>query len=187
MSAVTRLAVILLCALAASCSQKPRAQWQEDVQLSDGRVVRIERVQQWDVTQPLGSSKSYLAQSTKVSFAAGTAGPSAWTGGAEVPLLFDVDAASGEFLVVTYPEDCQLYYARGRPKPAYFEYRYRKDRWVPAALSAAALGREPNLLVFPNPLGEPALISLATKADRNRREVVPPVSEIGKAERLPFC
>jgi hypothetical protein len=168
-------------ALLAACARPEVTSWQEDVQLSDGRTIRVAREVVWRTTHPMGESKIYMTAATTMRPSADrpvTALPE-WKGNGEMLLLLDVDEQTKSFLLVTYPATCPRFNAGGRPDPPYFEYRVRAGKWEPVPFSPALAGRSSNMYVSPDWAGERALVdvsykqSLATKLRPQQRVLVP--------------
>lgn len=160
----------MLIAVAGGCSSPERTAWQEEVKLSDGRVIRVDRQITWITNQPLGQGKNYITSATVLKPAVdppGFAFP-AWRGDAEAVLLFDIDAANGSLFLVTYADTCQRYVSGGEPDPPYFEYRVRGDRWELVPFDAALVGRNANMYLDPRVPGERALVDLEYKSESFR-------------------
>jgi hypothetical protein len=168
MTRVQCFRAVLLSALAGlttACGSAERTAWQEEVKLSDGRLLRVEREVTWTTTHPLGEGKSYGVGGTTLRPAKDASQPALpeWNGREEATLLLDVDPASGSFMLVTYPESCERYAAGSRPDPPYFVYRVRGDRWEPVPFDAALVGRATNLYPRPRVGGERGLIDVEYK------------------------
>jgi hypothetical protein len=152
-----RLVAPLLCALASSlagCS--PVDRWDEEVQLSDGRVIRIEREVQWEKTSPLGGQTSYLVEDTTLTFAP-EGRSTRWRGSSEFLLLLDFDTGRNEYVLVTRPSNCRRYRTAGKPRPPYLVYRMRGGKWEVVDFAADLVGKRTNLLVHPQPTKQAAV------------------------------
>lgn len=172
----------LLVALTTACASPDRTVWQEEVRLSDGRTLLIEREVTWWSTHPLGEAKSYGVSGTTLRPVKDGSQPAfpEWHSSEEATLLLDVDAASGSFLLVTSPDSCERYRAGGRPDPPYFEYRVEGDHWARVPFDSALVGRGTNMYPWPRHTGERRLVDLEYKKQpirklrRRMRELVAP-------------
>jgi hypothetical protein len=65
-----------------------------------------------------------------------------------VPILLDRDPASREWAIVATFFHCDTWYALGRPKLPYTEFRFRQGQWVQQDLSSQWVGRVANVLAY---------------------------------------
>jgi hypothetical protein len=91
----------------------------------------------------------------------------AWSARA-VPILFDYDPASKEWVLVATFYTCTEWKELGHPEFGYAQYHLRDGQWVRVALDSKMIGRKANLLVGPSARGEPRLVNLAVKEKENR-------------------
>lgn len=166
-----KLGLQLCCVLLIGCGGGKSASWQEEVELSDHRVIAISRKESWSVYRQFGESPSYQPDSQHLVVELSKERVE-WSGRAEGPLLLDVDPRTGEYVLVVLPYGCVRYADFGKPKPPYVEYRLRNGTWQQAAsLSHALIGRKPNLLMFPNWDGESPTVTLQMKQQRNAARI----------------
>ena len=57
------------------------------------------------------------------------------------------DAATKEWVIVARTNRCEVWVARGKPFPPYWEYRRVAEQWRPRPLSEASKGRSTHLLI----------------------------------------
>jgi hypothetical protein len=182
MGAIHKLWLLLLANALLACggSDSGKSSWQEQVQLSDGRIVVVERQLQYHDTRELGGLAERIADRTILRFKLGdkevlpdlTAGipapedsnPRARSTG-ELPLIFDVDAESHTYFVITIVNNCNRASELGLTVRPYFEYRVVGDHWERHPVSLSKLGRKTNLLLKEAKMGDP--VSLEEKARSN--------------------
>jgi len=165
-----------------ACGNSGEAVWREQVLLADGRVAIAERRQQYHDTRELGGLGERVIDRTTLSFtlpgnqtlpalttgiaAPDESNPKALPTG-EIPLIFDVDADSRVYFVITIVDHChrarELGLDSGVP---YFEYRLADNGWRRQPVSAARVGWKTNLLIARSAQMGP-LISLEEKAASN--------------------
>ena len=162
-----KLGLQLCCVLLIGCSGGKSATWQEEVELSNHRVIIISRTESWVRELQFGERPTYGAADERLVFE--SAGEHyTWTGQQESPLLLEVDPDKKEFVLITIPISCERYAAFNRPSPPYAEYRLGSGTWRRSdSMSRSFIGRKPNLLVDPNPQGETGMITRDLKKQRN--------------------
>lgn len=144
-----------------------QARWTEDVQLSSGRVVQIERDETYETTRPLGSGTDYLMIAARLRLLNEEPMQTGeWTQPLSA-LLFDQDARTGEYVIVGAAPTCAIYNQLGRPDPVYLEYRWRDGAWQSVALSDFSIDRVANLLVRIRPEAEKGHVTLDDKRRRD--------------------
>lgn len=96
-----------------------------------------------------------------------------------VPILFDRDPDTQEWVMVATFYSCTSWYNLGRPKLPYTEYRFKNGQWVQQAFSEKFVGREANMLTSIRSSGEPnhtlaskALVMSNTNIARKYRHLV---------------
>lgn len=150
MMRVPRIAVPLLiaCGLTAcglASAPKPKQYtWTEDVAL-DASIIRVRRVVAVKETNSWsGDAYSAVETLSKIEFTGELASLPAWSKALR-PIVLYQDPATSEWVVVASTSSCDHWFAAGKPKPPYWEYRLQADHWNPVALSDASLGRKANL------------------------------------------
>lgn len=164
------------------------ASWREEVELSDGRVITVERTVTWQDVTPWGQSKSYLTRSLTIEILteSGRAAAPTWRAQRERALLLDWDSSNREYILVTYPAACSRYNEAGRPRPPYIQYRLRNGEWTPVAFDAELVGRRANMLVYPRVSRERGLLTLIQKEGRQGGLSGPAGQLVGEGG-LPGC
>lgn len=164
---IAKLAVILLMH---GCSfGNKKIHFEEDVQLANGEVIKVDR---FIVTKPLGEiggpggwEPEYM--SLEIASPKHPEDPPKWesTEGL-LPILFDKDPGSGEWALLATFYTCEPWYALGRPKLPYAEFRVRNGQWQRVELSEQWIGRSANVLTDISSGGEPDHIGLPMKQER---------------------
>jgi hypothetical protein len=143
--------------------------FKEEVQLSNGEVIEVQRTFQAKPFGELGGPGGWEATFNDfvISSPARADNPPAWQSEAGlVPLLFDRDSDTGEWFLVATFYSCEAWYALNRPKLPYAEFRARNGRWQPVALTRRWIGREANVLTTISSQKELSRHTLATKRER---------------------
>jgi hypothetical protein len=70
-----------------------------------------------------------------------------------VPLVFDRDPRTQEWFMVATFFHCDSWYALGRPKLPYIEYRFRQGQWVQQPLTPERMGVPANMFTGMGPKG----------------------------------
>ena len=161
-------ASFLACSTVIACTPTEEGAWREEVELSGGRRITVERSVVWKEVQGFGQAKEYIESAAALTLAEepGRSPTPTWRGKEEHTILLDFDAARKEFVLVTLPATCTRYIEAGNPRPPYIEYRLRGGQWIKVALDQELIGRHANLLVYPSELWEPLVISAQDKAER---------------------
>ena len=151
--------------LLASCGRSGIS-WTEEVQLQNGEVIVVQRTAKTKAFGELGGSGGWENQGMTLEIVAPKKpdNPPNWNY-PFVPLVFDQDPETKEWLVVATFYSCTSWYELGRPKLPYTEYRLKHGTWVQQALSATLVGRKGNMLTDIRSSGEPNH-TLASKAQR---------------------
>lgn len=165
--------IALLLAIVGLMSCKPRGPevrtWQEEVKLGDGRIVMLERQEQYHFTQEFGGLGEMHTDASRLtmSLSKSEALPPLTTH--EMPLIFDVEPNTGEFFVITIVDLCTRAQKVGLDwhKP-YFEYRLVGSEWQRAPVSAGKIGWQANLLISREIAATGKVISLAKKTAKDR-------------------
>lgn len=164
------VAICALLLLLLSCAPTTaQNKFTEDVRLSSGEVLVVERTHHYSITKPLGSAASYLLDSATVRLRGQQEGQwltGTWSEPLKV-LLIDRDVRTNEYVIVATYETCAAYQEFGQPHPRYLEYRSRGDTWRRVSLSDLTLGRHSNALVSVEPVGEVGHVTLEAKKFRD--------------------
>ncbi len=163
------VAVVLILPLwIAACDSGPKViKWQEEVELKSGEVVRVDRTAKTKSFGEWGGPGGWENEGMTLQIAAPITSdnPPLWDA-KFVPVVFDRDAKSGEWFIVATFYSCESWYALGRPKLPYTEYRHKNGVWQQTALSPSVLGMPSNMVTDINSGGEPSLIDISSKRDR---------------------
>ena len=158
--------------------------WKEEVQLSDGRVIVVERElltesggDEWAVNRSGSKPKEHRI---KFEYPAGQLvewrsikkSPQTWP---EIPLIFDMDAGQPVvFSSVFISGGCQVY----------SKYLYRSGAWIEEPLPPKFEQRATNLLIFSNRENF-SLINLETKRKKNSDVRAQDFKQVGP--KHPYC
>lgn len=134
-----------------ACGQT--GEWDEEVRLANGEILRVHRTQRWTTTQPAGEGKSYISKQGILEIEPSTKGSpdKPWKGDGELLMVVDIDSSNGEYFIISVPKQCWRWDELGRPNPPYVEYRFRDRLWQRVSWTGMAVGRKPNLWVMPIP------------------------------------
>jgi hypothetical protein len=163
------IAFIALLAFGIFLAMDKRIRLNEEVGLADGRVIIIERFIQAKPLGEIGGPGGWepIYNSFEIVGTTELAKPAKWESDRGLmPMLVDRDAATGEWFVVATFFTCEPWYALGRPKLPYTEFRYRNGTWLQSDLSSNLIGRKANVSTGIKYSGEAALLTRAEKATR---------------------
>jgi len=189
MKALVQAILVVTCASLLACGPPTKdASWREEVELSDGRVITVERTVTWQDVTPWGQSKRYTPRwhTIEILTESGRAAASTWRAQRERALLLDWDSSNREYILVTYPVTCSRYREAGRPQPPYMQYRLRNGEWTPVPFEAGLVGRRANMLVYPRPSEELGLLTVGRKEELQEGAVGQTAQLVGKG-RPPGC
>ncbi|MBX5460808.1 MAG: hypothetical protein IRZ28_06915 [Steroidobacteraceae bacterium] len=168
MNALAPAIVVVTCASLLACGPPTEhTSWREEVELSGGRVITVERTVTWQDVTPWGQSKSYLTRSLTIEILteSGRAAAPIWRAERERVLLLDWDSSNREYILVTYPANCSRYREAGRPQPPYIQYRLRNGEWTQVPFEAELVGRRANMLVHPRVSQELEFLTVSQKEE----------------------
>jgi hypothetical protein len=145
-----RASIVFGAALAAVlfvyCHSMGRRSWSEEVQLSDGRTVEIDRYVKFDSSNSLAGdafSSTDVVSTLRLKTDKSSSIPT-W----EVPLVPIVlyfDETTHEWVIVATTGSCETWAQRGSPNPPYWEYRLKNRSWTQVRVSDSSYGRKTNL------------------------------------------
>jgi len=148
------------CAVLVACGPRGLGPWQEEVRLSDGRKIVVERYEEAEVRQPIGDVGAAFLTRTTLKFVAPPELATLPVLSTQYrPLILDFDPAIGTWFVIAFDEG-----ACRQPIPEAIhagiidesgrinlrpnaEYRLINGKWVGVPLSADRIGLPVNLLV----------------------------------------
>lgn len=143
--------------------------WTEDVLLEDGssivvkRSVTINESNSWS-----GDAYNVTELEATIAFTGELKGLPVWSVPLRALVLYRDAAAQGQWVVVATTTTCDVWTARGEPRPPYWEFRLREAGWQETPLSESSLGRPTNLYLRYNILKARHV----TVADRERANAV---------------
>ena len=150
------------CVVLAACNSDSGGlgPWQEEVQISDGRVILVERFEDSTVRKPIGDAGGAFLDETTLRVVApaelATALPVLTT--RYRPLILDFDPKIGTWFVIAFDErvceDRIRKRERGEMDPTgrinlrpNFEYRLQQGAWVEVPVASERIGLPVNLLI----------------------------------------
>jgi hypothetical protein len=153
----------LVCWMLGACAQS--VEWTEEVQVTSGNQIRVEREQDWVRTSSIGESERFGERHARLKILGADAGDlPTWSGSYERPIVLGYDT---EYFLLTAVETCGLWKKLGSPKPPYVEYRVRAARWTRLQLRQEHIGLAANLFVSPSRLHQPKSVSVDEKRRAN--------------------
>jgi hypothetical protein len=143
-----RTALILASLVMLSGCSKKYFEWTEDVQLSDGTTVKVERtVRYGKVLRELGGPTSaWISQATVTIVDKGKQLPT-WSHPMQ-PFILDKEQETGRWILIASAMDYCEYASRfGPPYPTFPAFVLDVDKWRYVSLPDSAVGRKANLLL----------------------------------------
>jgi hypothetical protein len=140
---------LLLFAAMHGCSSGPpepeTRTWTEDVLLEDGSTLLVKRTATFEVFRSWsGDASNAVEIEATLAFTGKLAQLPTWRQPLMALVLYH-DHGPDDWVVVASSLDCEVWWARGKPKPPYWEFRLRADGWHETPLSPASMGRPANL------------------------------------------
>lgn len=177
--------------LLAACGSSDEGPWKEEVKLSDGRVIVVERYETFEVKTPIGDPGSAFVEEARVKIVS----PTELASIPELimryrPVIFDYDAANSLWFAIGVNDDA----CGGEPFKAghmnargtvnihpNFEFRLIDSRWRSVEMGPERLGLPANLLIRRTtidqfnvvPLGEKARLDSNTALPKSYRQIQP--------------
>ncbi|MDY0745769.1 hypothetical protein SNE35_14715 [Paucibacter sp. R3-3] len=147
MAAFRGLVAIFLSLVLAACGDKTYA-WREQVLLQDGTRVLVDRTARFSENWVAGGGGGSVNKGMTLRVVQGPTLtlPPVWDD-RFVPIVLELDASTGEWVIVATFFHCDSWYELGRPPLPYAEYRYRDGRWTRQALLKHWVGHSANVLV----------------------------------------
>lgn len=154
----------------AACS-KVNIEWSEEVQLSDGSTLVIDRTAQGEKKYEIGGPGGWNQTEMSVRIKPGANNmkpPPVWRD-AFVPLLLDYEPSTQTWSLVTSFYFCSTWYELGKPELPYIEFQsIGGGAWIRVPLESRLIGRDSNLLTGPDADGEHSPVTLKDKQARGR-------------------
>jgi hypothetical protein len=148
--------------------------WREQVELSDGRVIIVDRSRVNEHRNAIGGP----AQTFTLAEVVEANSPAGLFSRFEAPILLqrlDIDAATGRFVLIGSIGDCRAWRKVGRPADMTAQFEYSEGHWNLVPLSATWIGREANVIVPAEAVDEIRAGSLVTAEVRSRWNTSPPL------------
>jgi hypothetical protein len=151
---------VVACSVLAACGQKGVGPWQEEVRLSDGRKIVVERYEEAEVRQPIGDVGAGFLSVTTLKFVAPPELATLPVLSTQYrPLILDFDPAIGTWFVIAFDEracmqpipeaiDEGIMDTTGRInlRPN-LEYRLVDGKWLEVPVGSERIGLPVNLLI----------------------------------------
>lgn len=159
--------------------------WKEEVRLSDGQLLTVDRTAKGHIQRELGGPTGWEPSEVTLQVQSainGAKAPPAWRSNL-VPIVLDYDVARSTWVVVATYIYCGTWHKAGKPSSLYVEYASTNGGdWRVVPLESGRIGQPSNLLVGIRHTGEPALIREVDKEVRRRRasdiyKAITPVSK----------
>ena len=163
------LIAALSLATVGACDSGPKLiAWKEEVKLRSGELLVVKRTAK---AQPFGEIGGPGGWENKgmtllIETPQKADNPPLWDF-PFVPVVFDRDTESNEWFIVATFYSCESWYALGRPKLPYTEYRLKNGQWTQVQLSPSAIRLKANMATGVRSGGEPPLLSLVEKERRS--------------------
>jgi hypothetical protein len=151
--------------------------FKEEVLLSSGEIIEIDRTIKTQSLGEIGGSGGWESALNRFVISSPTrpGNPPIWQSEIGlIPMVFDRDPDSGVWFVVATFYTCEAWYALGRPKLPYAEFRMHDGQWRKMPLEPKLVGREANVMTGVRSGGEPKLLTLAEKRVRNAEQKIAP-------------
>ena len=162
------LAMIFTALILTACDSGPKQLvWQEEVQLKSGEIIKVNRTAKSKSFGEWGGPGGWENEGMTLQIATPNKAdnPPIWDA-KFVPVVFDRDEKTKEWFIVATFYSCESWYALGRPKLPYTEYRLKNGAWQQVALSPSVIGLISNMVTDISSGGEPPLIQIAAKRER---------------------
>lgn len=145
-----RICLVALCVAAAGLSGCARKhfEWKEQVQLSDGTTVEVERsIRYGKVLREFGGTTSAWISEAKVTIVDGGKHLATWSYAME-PFIVDRDKATGKWMVVANAMDYCEYASRfASPAPTFLAFELDGGVWTYIGLPEGVVGQKANTLL----------------------------------------
>jgi hypothetical protein len=153
-----------------------RFSYREQVQISSGEVIQIERVIEAAPFGEIGGPGGWEAKynSLRVTTATGPVPPKWESSMGLMPLLLDRDPITGQWYLVSIFYTCRAWRAIGSPKLPYAAFQVSNGQWESAPLDRSLIGRNGNVLTAISSEGEHSPVTLADKQRRNSDPAIVP-------------
>jgi hypothetical protein len=151
--------------------------FKEEVQLASGEILQIDRVFKTQSMGEIGGPGGWEAKynSFVISSPVRADNPPLWQSDAGlIPMVFDRDPQTNEWVLITTFYTCEAWYELDRPKLPYAEFRLKNGQWQQGELSSQWIGRVANVMTGVRSGGEPKLLTLPEKKVRDFDPAIAP-------------
>ena len=163
--------IIVVTALISACQfGDRRIQFREEVRLVNGELISVDRVVKAKPLGEIGGPGGWepIYMSLQIAEPKNPGSPPKWESEAGlVPILFDRDPLTNEWVLLATFFTCEPWYRLGRPKLPYAEFRVRDGHWRQVDLSTQWIGRSANIFTGIRSSGEPDMLTLSEKDRRD--------------------
>lgn len=128
------------------CNGNLEKKWKEEVVLSDGRVIWVERTASMKTGGEIGGP-GFLDGLQSTMIAKPQIGlPELKWNFPFAPILLDYNSVKNKWIIVATFYDCDSWYKLGRPKLPYIQYAQDTHGWKVIPLDDELIGRKSNLI-----------------------------------------
>ena len=168
----SRLTSLLVAVLVLGACGEVDTKWQEQVDLSEGKLILVERTAKGRSDREIGGPGGWEPTEMTLTIqdnSTAIKSPPTWRS-KYVPILLDYDVKSVTWSIVSTFYYCSEWSELGKPASPYLEFQSVKgQKWQLVTLENRLIERQANLLVGPRTGGESAVVFLDEKNRRNRR------------------
>jgi hypothetical protein len=127
------------------CAGTTDRRWSEEVLLSDGSVIVVDRFVKFQSSNSLaGDAYSSTDLKSTLTFTKKLSSTAAWDAPL-VPIVLYRDETTKELVIVATTGNCDTWYQLGSPVPPYWEYRLQGNKWIKMKTVESSFGRKANL------------------------------------------
>jgi hypothetical protein len=122
--------------------------WTEQVEISPGEHVSIERHVRFTVSRTWGEKTAGFDQilESRITALKGDSDAPSFNAIHMLPLLLTRDPVNMDIVLVVSSDDCLVWARNGKPEPAYWAFRFHAGKWYRSELPQFVFGRTSNLL-----------------------------------------
>lgn len=127
----------------------PSMEWREEVQLQSGEVIVVKRTAKFSENWIAGGGGGSFNKGMTIEFASPDKPdtPTIWSG-LYVPMIFDRDPDTNEWMIIATFYHCESWYEIGRPALPYTAYRYRGGKWLQQSMEPKWIGHRSNVIAI---------------------------------------
>ncbi len=140
------LLIVFFVIFVSGCGGNLEKKWKEEVVLSDGRVIWVERTARMRTGGEIGGP-GFLDNLHSTIYASSQLGlPALKWEFPFAPILLDYNSAEKKWIIVATFYDCDSWNKLGRPKLPYVQYVQDARGWKTIPLDSELIGRKSNLI-----------------------------------------